>query len=911
MSKSLLQAKKQTNSEMAVLDKALLHCTQRRQNYKAHAFQLRRMMASLNATVPLEEGPVSLAEFSSGTGSFNDLGTGCCGNRDTRAMLFKGFTEDLGACKAKCATMSNCGHIEYGWAGSQWCNVIPKGTDCSSLADGAADCGSAGGDSGVRTYEFVTTETRIGTGIPQVLLEGGDGEEVTGTDSLDEFVDKGAGCCGNRDPNIMLFKGNTDDLDACKTKCQITENCAFIEYGWKDSKWCTLIPAGTDCSSLSAGPQDCGAGGGNNGVHLYALLSADPEQCQSGSLAENEYVSSGWRTIPNLKGSKIKDLFVTHGGIFNGAYVNGGGKPPEAVRRKKNVPNQWLVGIYEGGYAKMIELVFSINSAGSISVHQSGARYRHMSEKATMDGFSSTEAMTNLWNIGHGQHIASHDHHAGYGLKGLKVKSCLANESAVKAGAEMEDLIGGFIDEQSGSEDACHSQLLEARHQLNQLHALAVDLTREVNSTEEQIMVYDKMLEEKLREMSELNEWREEELKKCEEAKQKAIQMFAKLKGELDEMHSIASPSVAMDVKDGKLHKVSLVQEVSLNRRLVTVDSAGEENIDGHHGHHLSKARRLSAGHHRKVARVLSLDKRAKDVSMISELVSDTRKASDAYNTCVGADDSHMSLSSDGKPKTKEECEAEKDALEKTYVKAYVELSRMKAEYEELANSTSCFDSIHEQYEARNPELQETADKLSDQINEKIKTLQALRPRLDGAKASEESLRRQVQKLTSQCKHVGVTVSDLDKVRNAIRSLSSCPGLSRVKFSMPEWVGTWATFDQNAATQDDEEQDVLMGKACNKIKAGSRAAEVGEIQEQTVEGIPVSNVAPVALIGTCPDCAGDKDESFQSGHGRICWEPGKSLTLGDRSSNCGTGKKAVLCVMDRADVRKIPGESPA
>merc|ERR1719265_1302829 len=60
-------------------------------------------------------------------------------------------------------------------------------------------------------------------------------------------------------------------------------------------------------------------------------------------------------------------------------------------------------------------------------------------------------------------------------------------------------VIEKFIDGQSNSEDACHSQLLEAKHQLNQLHDMVVDLIEEVNSTEKAIIVYDKELQEKLK----------------------------------------------------------------------------------------------------------------------------------------------------------------------------------------------------------------------------------------------------------------------------------------------------------------------------------------------------------------------------------------------------------------------------
>merc|ERR1719191_709990 len=149
--------------------------------------------------------------------------------------------------------------------------------------------------------------------------------------------------------------------------------------------------------------------------------------------------------------------------------------------------------------------------------------------------------MTKLWMRSTGQRIARSDGMAGYGIKGLQIKSCLENADAVKAGKEMDELIDDFIDAQAGSEDTCHSQLLEARHQLNQLHALVADLARQVNATEEQIMVYDKMLEQRLQEMAELNKWKDDELKKCEVQKTKAIQMFGRLKVELEEMHQIAS----------------------------------------------------------------------------------------------------------------------------------------------------------------------------------------------------------------------------------------------------------------------------------------------------------------------------------------------------------------------------------
>merc|ERR1719271_2011245 len=132
----------------------------------------------------------------------------------------------------------------------------------------------------------------------------------------------------------------------------------------------------------------------------------------------------------------------------------------------------------------------------------------------------------------------------------------------------------------------------------------------------------------------------------------------------------------------------------------------------------------------------------------------------------ISAPQGSLGLFSDAKPKKSEaECQAEKDALQKTYVKAYVELSRLKAEYEELANSSACVDSTLEQFKNQMVPLQRDANKLAAAINEKVQELQALRPRLEAARRAEKELRKQVKELTAECDDLGPTVSDLDKVR--------------------------------------------------------------------------------------------------------------------------------------------------
>merc|ERR1719160_1748063 len=95
----------------------------------------------------------------------------------------------------------------------------------------------------------------------------------------------------------------------------------------------------------------------------------------------------------------------------------------------------------------------------------------------------------------------------------------------------------------------------------------------------------------------------------------------------------------------------------------------------------------------------------------------------------------------EGESPSAKECEAEKENLHKVYVKTYVELSRLKNEYDELANSTACKDGTMSQYEAQKTPLQQDIDDLLKRIDEKVQKLQRLRPRLENAIEAEKKMR--------------------------------------------------------------------------------------------------------------------------------------------------------------------------
>jgi len=399
-------------------------------------------------------------------------------------------------------------------------------------------------------------------------------------------------------------------------------------------------------------------------------------------------------------------------------------------------------------------------------------------------------------------------------------------------GESLEDMVDGFIDAQSGSKDACHSQLFEARHQLNQLHDIVINLAEEVNATELMIVAFDKSLQEKLKDLEELDKWKGKELDKCQKKKDEAVDMFRKLSNEMEEMRQIASPDVSMDVKGRIVHDLSFLQDALASWQNESKPLRGPLGNLGISKHDFDK------GVAAQSALMASRPKKdiTEEMNDFSGLVEQTTKASIKFMTCKKRKKKHSQLlqlqhseekprkkkskkggctgaqkslckwwgktksgcsgaaevsvkvgdaekdispsgrlkdkmkdsylcskvnpgyhgiiwltcskgkltsddavrcfkgeeegdaeeeEDDDKPESSEECLEQKKELEDIYVKAYVELSRLMTEYDELANSTACHDAVNTKYKDKRAPLGEAADDLSAKIAQKIKGLES------------------------------------------------------------------------------------------------------------------------------------------------------------------------------------------
>lgn len=556
--------------------------------------------------------------------------------------------------------------------------------------------------------------------------------------------------------------------------------------------------------------------------------------------------------------------------------------------------------------------------------------------------------------------------------------------SRLVANGQLEDLIDKFIEKQSGSSDACHSQLMEAKHQLNQLHQHVHDLSMEVNATDHQVTALNDQVEAKLKEHDELNEECADKIEEIEKKKRENLEELKKYQNEMEEMKQIANPNVSMDQQNltiiGGLVQLGLgkyLQEGQGGHSLMQLTAKESEHSSTSASHHrkdvdkeflleglaplklaLASVKQCMQKPHRHgknqgISSVLSIGqdpanatttttttfdmshkviacgtdnvtrvtlgdvqkdivpKRGLAVGDQATVLCSTVNTKYVGNIWLSCEASGLEANVSTCLKSESnatKCEAEKASLIEVFVKVYVELARLITDKEE--QTTTGYETekqvVEDECRDRRQPLQDETSQLASQVTDKIKELEQLRPKLEDATEAEAKLREQVKKLSDECALLPSTTSDLDQVRDAIKALSLCPGLSKVQFKIPTFLGSFIDFSGDATQSSDTELDDAMTAACKNAFSTTnpgveiRVAQMAELVQNATHNMALTNVAAKPLLVGCSGCEGDADAisgaSHPSGHARICFEPGAKFNLASARRNCATGPFSIACV---------------
>merc|ERR1719199_1956035 len=184
---------------------------------------------------------------------------------------------------------------------------------------------------------------------------------------------------------------------------------------------------------------------------------------------------------------------------------------------------------------------------------------------------------------------------------------------------------------------------------------------------------------------------------------------------------------------------------------------------------------------------------------------------------------------------TNNACRQQMYFLEITYVKAYVELTRLVDAYATKVNETNCDIEVEKICEERSRPVYLKVNKLTLGLTELTEKVIQVKGRITIGHEAEQKLTQHIRALKKECSGLSATTSALDKVRDVISVMGACPGLRRPEFHIPAWTGEWVVGELDTKLFTDEEMDKKMHLLCRTNSASGtnvRAAEVSEIQLQ-------------------------------------------------------------------------------
>jgi hypothetical protein len=243
--------------------------------------------------------------------------------------------------------------------------------------------------------------------------------------------------------------------------------------------------------------------------------------------------------------------------------------------------------------------------------------------------------------------------------------------------------------------------------------------------------------------------------------------------------------------------------------------------------------------------------------------------------------------------------------LEHTFTTAYVSLTRLIEEYSMEVVSHVCEDTVEEEYTQSITVVETEATQVCRRVQVFIQHLNQYKLQLTQAVETEHHIESKLQVLTQQCGTLTQTSTYLTEVTTTLVALGNCPGLNGTTFSLPTYVGSWVYVNQELG-HSDPELDAVMLQACKAAYPNYgysvRPAEVSEIDQYSVQGMPSTNTARSPLLGACPLCEGAILADAEVSHARVCWDSGSNLDVDSRRGTCRQGERAVLCVYEPEQV---------
>jgi len=389
-----------------------------------------------------------------------------------------------------------------------------------------------------------------------------------------------------------------------------------------------------------------------------------------------------------------------------------------------------------------------------------------------------------------------------------------------------------FIQAQEDSNEACHAKELEAKRTLDGIASKVLMLSDEVEGQEALVEAQSQMVKDMLSRGSRSAESKKAEHHQCNVNYNESWDNLQRFRNEIIELHNIANPKLRSKIAHGGLdHHINYTEEAETHAENVRSFFRGEYRTDNweagvnvsavrtehadfedgdryqytehgryaEHGH--GAPRRYGAGHTEgryareggqyallEVGEIISETDDRREMSADSDMKKAPSFVSEA--TCEHLK-KFFSRDDPGYITTEKfadlDCHAQRDALQKTFSEAYLELITMVETGEEVAEQekASCYGIAYDKDDQQQMGYQAKINKASAWIQAAKDTLTTILPILENAKKEFEMLEAHIENLKETCVVDNDVTEHLQRVRKLIRSLDNCPGRNDFKLVIP------------------------------------------------------------------------------------------------------------------------------
>jgi len=387
-----------------------------------------------------------------------------------------------------------------------------------------------------------------------------------------------------------------------------------------------------------------------------------------------------------------------------------------------------------------------------------------------------------------------------------------------------------FIQAQQESNEACHAKELEAKRTLDGIASKVLMLSDEVEGQEAVVEAQAQMVKDMLSRGARSAESKKAEHHECNVQYNETWDELQRYRNEIIELHNIANPKLRSRIAHGGLdHHINYTTEAEDHadnvrnyfygeyqtdewESNVNVSAVRQEHKDfafddrydynthgqyAQHGHH--GPRRYGAGHTEgRYARgggryaLLEVDANTTETDDQGKLDPELKKPPTfvSVETCQHLKD----FFSREEPKyiTTEhfgqlDCDAQREALQKTFSEAYLNLITLVETGEEAAEQekANCYGIAYDKDDNNQMGYQYKINKASAWIQAAKDTLTTILPILENAKKEFEMLENHIDELKQTCVVDEDVTDHLRRVRNLISSLDNCPGRNDFKLAIP------------------------------------------------------------------------------------------------------------------------------